>query len=210
MTYDTKRIYCVGRNYRDHAIEMGDDPDRQPPFFFTKPADALVPASGEVPYPRATQQLEYEVELLVKLSKGGVDISASDALDHVWGYGVGVDLTRRDLQQQAKDARRPWDAAKSFEASAPVGQLLPVAQVGHPSSGRIWLEVDGELKQQGDLAEQIWQVADVIAFASQLWRLHPGDLIMTGTPAGVGPIERGQTLRAGIDGLPAIEFRIGK
>jgi len=161
--FPLRRVYCVGRNYSEHAREMGHDPDREPPFFFSKPADAVVPARDSVPYPTLTEDLHYEVELVVAIAKGGKDIAAADALSHVWGYTVGVDLTRRDLQAQAKKMGRPCDFAKGFDASAPANPLRPVSQTGHPATGKIWLDVNGEKRQRGDLSDQIWQVADVIS-----------------------------------------------
>lgn len=211
--FPVRRVYCVGRNYADHAREMGADPDREPPFYFTKPSDAVFTASEgygggpahQVPYPPQTQNLHHEIELVVALAGGGADLDASTALQHVWGYGVGVDLTRRDLQDVAKQARRPWDLAKGFDASGPVSELVPAESVD-PTRGRIWLSVDDDLRQEGDLADQIWPVADVIAHLSTSVTLRPGDLIMTGTPAGVGAIARGQQVRGGIDGVGEISF----
>lgn len=204
--FPLRRVYCVGRNYSEHAREMGHDPDREPPFFFSKPTDAVVPASGSVPYPGLTEDLHYEVELVVAIAKGGKDIAVADALSHVWGYTVGVDLTRRDLQAQAKKMGRPWDFAKGFDASAPASPLLPVSQTGHPASGKIWLDVNGEKRQRGDLSDQIWQVADVISYLSQAVELQPGDLIYTGTPAGVGAVQRGDVITGGIEGLSDFSF----
>jgi fumarylpyruvate hydrolase len=175
--FPVRRVFCVGRNYAAHAREMGSDPNREPPFFFTKPADAVVPASGAVPYPPSTNDMHHEIELVVALKAGGKDIDAAQALDLVWGYGVGLDLTRRDLQAVAKDAGRPWDMAKGFDASAPCSPLHPVSDVGHPAQARIWLEVNGTLRQEGNLDEMIWPIADVIASLSRLVTLAPGDLI---------------------------------
>ena len=203
-----RRVYCVGRNYSEHAREMGHDPDREPPFFFSKPADAVVPASGSVPYPTLTEDLHYEVELVVAIAQGGKNIAVADALSHVWGYTVGVDLTRRDLQAQAKKMGRPWDFAKGFDASAPASPLLPVSQTGHPATGKIWLDVNGEQRQRGDLSDQIWQVADVISYLSQAVELQPGDLIYTGTPAGVGAVQRGDVITGGIEGLSDFSFTL--
>lgn len=207
--FPIRRVLCVGRNYADHAREMGGDPTREPPFFFAKPADAVVDASGIVAYPPLTNRLEYEVELVVAIGLGGADIPAEAAVDHIWGYGVGVDLTRRDRQQEAKDARRPWEVAKGFDASAPLTPLVPASDIGHPVSGRIWLCVDGAVHQEGDLDQQIWPVADVIAAASRAWRLEPGDLVMTGTLSGVGPLEPGQVVTGGIDGVGEFSFAVG-
>ncbi len=206
--FPLRRVYCVGRNYSEHAREMGHDPDREPPFFFSKPADAVVPASGSVPYPTLTEDLHYEVELVVSIAQGGKNIAVADALSHVWGYTVGVDLTRRDLQAQAKKMGRPWDFAKGFDASAPASPLLPVSQTGHPATGKIWLDVNGEQRQRGDLSDQIWQVADVISYLSQAVELQPGDLIYTGTPAGVGAVQRGDVITGGIEGLSDFSFTL--
>ncbi|PYY31957.1 fumarylacetoacetate hydrolase family protein [Curtobacterium sp. MCBD17_030] len=205
--FPVRRIHCVGRNYAAHAREMGHDPDREPPFFFDKPADAVVTDGGDTPYPALTAQLEYEVELVVALGAGGRDVAVSDALDLVWGYAVGIDLTRRDLQAEAKRLGRPWDLAKGFDASAPIGTIVPAGGVD-PSSGSITLHVDGELRQSGDLADQIWSVAETIAVLSRAVRLEPGDLLFTGTPDGVGPVSRGSVLRGAVAGVGTVETRI--
>jgi len=275
--FPLRRVFCVGRNYADHAREMGHDPDREPPFFFGKPADAVIPASGVVPYPSLTQDLNYEVELVVAIGKGGKNISQETALEHVWGYTVGVDLTLRDLQTVAKkqgrpwdlskgfDASaptnplilnyevelvvaigkggknisqetalehvwgytvgvdltlrdlqtvakkqgRPWDLSKGFDASAPTNPLIPVSQSGHMVKGLIWLSVNGEKRQDGHLSHQIWPVADVISYLSQAVELQPGDLIYTGTPAGVGTIKPGDVVTGGIKGLGTFSFTVG-
>ena len=207
--FPVRRVFCVGRNYAAHAREMGSDPNREPPFFFTKPADAVVPASGAVPYPPSTQDLHHEIELVVALKAGGKDIDPAQALDLVWGYGVGLDLTRRDLQAVAKDAGRPWDMAKGFDASAPCSALHAVGDVGHPAEARIWLEVNGALRQEGNLNEMIWPIADVIASLSRLVTLAPGDLIYSGTPSGVGALQPGDRVRGGVDGLEVFELEIG-
>jgi fumarylpyruvate hydrolase len=206
--FPVRRVFCVGRNYAAHAREMGSDPNREPPFFFTKPADAVVPASGAVPYPPSTNDMHHEIELVVALKAGGKDIDAAQALDLVWGYGVGLDLTRRDLQAVAKDAGRPWDMAKGFDASAPCSLLHPVSDVGHPSQARIWLEVNGTLRQEGNLDEMIWPIADVIASLSRLVTLAPGDLIYSGTPSGVGALQPGDQVRGGVDGVDTFELTI--
>lgn len=213
--FPVRRVYCVGRNYADHAREMGADPDREPPFYFAKPADAVFTVTegyragpaGVVPYPPQTTKLHHEIELVVGIGVGGANIGSQAALHHVWGYAVGVDLTRRDLQDTAKATRRPWDLAKGFDASGPVSPLVP-AERARPDSGRIWIAVDGQLRQEGDLADQIWPVADVIAYLSESVALEPGDLIMTGTPSGVGPIERGQQVDGGIDGIGELHFTV--
>jgi len=207
--FPVRRVFCVGRNYASHAREMGSDPNREPPFFFTKPADAVVPAGGAVPYPPATGDLHHEIELVVALGAGGADIAPAQALDLVWGYGVGLDLTRRDLQAAAKDTGRPWDMAKGFDASAPCSALHPVSEVGHPAKGRIWLEVNGALRQEGNLDELIWPIADVIAYLSRFVTLAPGDLIYSGTPSGVAALQPGDRLRGGVDGVDSFELEIG-
>ena len=206
--FPLRRVFCVGRNYAAHAREMGADPNREPPFFFTKPADAVVPASGTVPYPSSTRELHHEVELVVALKGGGTDIAPEHAMDLVWGYGVGLDLTRRDLQAVAKKDGRPWDMAKGFDASAPCSPLVPAERSGHPQAARIWLEVNGQLKQEGNLNEMIWPVPDVIAALSRLVALAPGDLIFTGTPAGVAALNPGDRVRGGVDGVTTFELTI--
>jgi fumarylpyruvate hydrolase len=207
--FPVRRVFCVGRNYAAHAREMGNDPTREPPFFFTKPADAVVPATGQVPYPPLTEDLHHEIELVVAIGKGGSNISPDKALDLVWGYGVGVDLTRRDLQAEAKKLSRPWDWGKAFDASAPCSDITPVQESSHPSQGAIWLKVNGDVRQQGTLDELIWPVADVIAYVSRSVRLAPGDLIYTGTPAGVGQLKPGDKVTGGVDGVGEIAFEIG-
>jgi fumarylpyruvate hydrolase len=219
--YPLRRVFCVGRNYGDHAREMGADPDLEPPFFFTKPADAVfadtegaptadgtVGGPHQVPYPSLTSDLQHEIELVVAIERGASDIRPVTALDHVWGYGVGVDLTRRDLQAEAKALRRPWDMSKGFDASGPCSALTPAATIGHPGHGRIWLTVDGEIRQDGDLADQLWPVANVISELSRSIALRPGDLIFTGTPAGVGSVERGSHVVGGVDGVGHVEFTV--
>jgi fumarylpyruvate hydrolase len=208
--FPIRRVFCVGRNYEAHAREMGNDPDREPPFFFMKPADAVVPAAGSVPYPPLTDDLHHEVELVVAIGKGGTNLSVDQALGHVWGYAVGVDLTRRDLQAVAKKLSRPWDWAKGFDASAPCGPIVPVAASGHPQAGSISLSVNGETRQQGDLNELIWPVADVIAIISHSVALAPGDLIFTGTPAGVGALQPGDRVQAQVEGVGSIAFTMGQ
>jgi len=207
--FPIRRVFCVGRNYAAHAREMGKDPTREAPFFFMKPADAVVDTGGSVPYPPQTSNLHHEVELVVAIGGHGHDVPAARALELVWGYGVGVDLTRRDLQDTAKKMSRPWDWAKGFDASGPCGPIHPVQAVGHPQAGRIWLEVNEELRQQGDLNEMIWPVADIISHVSASVQLQPGDLIFTGTPAGVGPLAPGDRVRGGVDGIGSFEFRLG-
>lgn len=202
--FPVRRIYCVGRNYAAHAREMGHDPEREPPFFFTKPADALAGNHATIDYPPRTNDLHHEIELVVALSGGGRNIPASAALDHVFGYAVGNDLTRRDLQSEAKAKGRPWDAAKGFDQSAPITAIHRASAIGHPARGRIWLTVNGELRQQADLSEMIWSVPEIIAELSTLFELAPGDLIYTGTPAGVGPVRPGDRLEGGVEGVDTL------
>lgn len=195
------RIYCVGRNYAEHAREMGHDPDREPPFFFMKPANAIVANGVTIPFPQVTKALHHEIELVVALGKGGADIAVERALDHVWGYGVGLDMTRRDIQDEAKKMGRPWEMGKAFDNSAPCTALLPASRIGHPAKGAIWLKVNGAIRQQGDLAAMIWNVPETIAYLSRLVTLQPGDLIYSGTPAGVGPVKPGDKLEGHVDGV---------
>lgn len=205
--FPVRRIFCVGRNYAAHAREMGADPDREPPFFFTKPADAVI-SSDRVPYPTATRALHFEMELVVAIGREAQSVAATQALDHVYGYAAGVDLTRRDLQDEAKSLRRPWDMSKGFDASAPIGPITPIAVSGHPSHGKITLSVDGVIKQSGDLADMIWPVPDIIVFLSKLVTLMPGDLIFTGTPDGVGAVERGSRIHGSVEGVGAVSFEL--
>jgi fumarylpyruvate hydrolase len=204
--FPVRRIYCIGRNYADHAREMGADPNRESPFFFGKPQDAVVPGGGDIVYPPATSNLHYEVELVVALAKGGRNIAISEALGCVYGYAVGLDLTRRDLQARAKEKGQPWDTAKGFDQSAPISPITPASGCGHLGTGAIWLSVNGLEKQRGDLAQMIWSIPEVIAHISGLVALAPGDLIFTGTPAGVGPVVVGDRVRCGIDGLGELEI----
>jgi len=206
--FPIRRVFCVGRNYSEHAREMGHDPDREPPFFFMKPADAVVPAEGSIAYPPLTEDLHHEVELVVAIGKDGVDISPENALNHVWGYAVGVDLTRRDIQATAKKLGRPWDWAKGFDGSGPSTALVPVSSTGHPAKGAIWLKVNGVERQHGDLSDQIWPVKDVISYISQSVTLKAGDLIFTGTPAGVGALQAGDVVSGGIDGVSQFSFTV--
>ncbi len=199
--FPVRRIFCVGRNYAAHAREMGGDPTREPPFFFTKPADAVVVDGADTPYPPRTQRLHHEVELVAAIGRGGADIPPEAALDHVFGYAVGLDLTRRDLQDEAKAQHRPWDMSKGFDASAPIGALAPASVIGHPGCGCIRLVVNGAVRQLGDLSEQIWSVPEMIAALSGLVTLAPGDLIFTGTPEGVGELHPGDRLAGFIEGV---------
>jgi fumarylpyruvate hydrolase len=205
--FPVRRIYCVGRNYAAHAIEMGHDPDREPPFFFQKNPDNLV-LDGRFPYPPLSSDVHHEIELVAALKEGGSDIAPERALEHVYGYAVGIDMTRRDLQGEAKKAGRPWEVGKAFEHSAPCGELVPARAIGHPERGAVWLDVNGERRQQGDLAQLIWKVPEVIAELSKLFGLAPGDLIMTGTPAGVGAVVRGDVMRGGVEGVGEITVRV--
>jgi fumarylpyruvate hydrolase len=208
--FPIRRVFCVGRNYAAHAREMGQDPDREAPFFFMKPADAVVPAEGVIAYPPATNDLHHEVEMVVALKTGGANIAPEQALALVWGYGIGLDLTRRDLQALAKEQRRPWDFAKGFDASAPCSALHPVDEVGHPVDAQISLTINGVVRQQGTLQEMIWPVADVISHLSRFVELAPGDLIFSGTPAGVGPLQPGDRVHAMLAGVAAFELEIGQ
>jgi fumarylpyruvate hydrolase len=206
--FPVRRIFCVGRNYAAHAREMGRDPDREPPFFFLKSADTVVDDGATVPYPPETNNFHYEIELVVAIGKAGTDIPQDRALDHVYGYAVGIDLTRRDLQLAAREQGRPWDWGKGFDLSAPIAPLHPVTEVGHLSSGRIWLAIDGAVKQDSDVAKLIWSVPEIISTVSHSMELRPGDIIMTGTPEGVGPVQRGEVMTGGIDGLGEIRIAV--
>lgn len=206
--FPVRRIYCVGQNYAAHAIEVGGDPDRQPPFFFMKPGDAVVASGSTLPYPPRTGNLHHEIELVAAIGTGGSSISPADAARHVHGYAVGIDLTRRDLQHDAKQAGRPWATSKGFDRSAPVTAIHPAARIGHPARGRIWLSVNGELRQDGDLAEMIWSIPEIVAELSTFFTLQPGDLIFTGTPAGVGPLRPGDSVTGGVEGVDEIHVRI--
>ena len=210
--FPVRRIYCIGRNYAAHAREMGGQPDRNPPFFFCKPADAAFAVTGEAPtdwpYPSLSDDVHHEIEMVAAIGVGGRNIAAADALAHVWGYGVGLDMTRRDLQAQMKALGRSWEVGKAFDHAAPMGALHPVSEVGHPASGAIWLDVNGERRQHGDLSDMIWSVAEAVAELSRYFALVPGDLLMTGTPAGVGPVARGDVLNGHVGGLGAFSIRV--
>jgi len=207
--FPIRRIFCVGRNYAAHAREMGKDPDRDPPFFFTKPADAALDTPCTIPYPPLTQDLHYEIELVIAIGKGGANIAEADVMDHVWGAAVGVDMTRRDLQADAKNHGRPWDWAKAFDQSAPISAIVPIADVPGVETGRIWLAVNGATRQDADIADLIWSVREHVATLSQGMTLAPGDLIMTGTPAGVGAVVPGDVITGGVDGIGELEVTIG-
>jgi fumarylpyruvate hydrolase len=206
--FPVRRIFCVGQNYAAHAREMGGDPTREAPCFFTKPADAVVANGATIPYPPKTVDLHHEIELVAAIGRGGADIAKEAALDHVFGYAAGIDLTRRDLQSAARKVGRPWDLSKGFDHSAPLGAIAPAATIGHAVKGRIRLAVNGATRQDADLSEMIWSVAEIIAILSQYVRLEPGDLVFTGTPAGVGPIGAGDRVRGEIEGVGAVEIAI--
>jgi fumarylpyruvate hydrolase len=207
--FPVHRIYCVGRNYAEHAIEMGHDPDREAPFFFQKNPDTLVPSGGTFPYPDASKDVHHELEMVVALKSGGKDIAQDKALAHVFGYAVGLDMTRRDLQGEAKKLGRPWEVGKAFESAAPCSEIVPASAIGHPAQGAVWLEVNGEPRQKGDLNQLIWKVPEMIAYLSGLFELRAGDLIFSGTPAGVGPVKRGDVLHGGVDGVGELKVTVG-
>lgn len=205
--FPVRRVYCIGRNYAAHAVEMGHDPDRESPFFFQKNPDNLDP-SGEFPYPPRSTDVHHEMELAVALKSGGKDIPLDQALDHVFGYGLSLDMTRRDLQGIAKKLGRPWEIGKAFERSAPTGPLHPVSEVGHLDRGRVELKINGEVRQEGDLNQMIWKVPEIISYLSEYFELALGDIILSGTPAGVGPVSRGDTMEAMIEGLGSMVVRV--
>ena len=206
--FPVRRIFCVGRNYEAHVVEMGND-TREPPFFFTKPADAARDTPCTVPYPPLTEDLHFESELIIAIGKGGADISEADVMDHIWGASAGIDLTRRDLQAEAKKMGRPWDWGKAFDNSAPIAPIRPMAEVPSVEIGRIWLAVNGEMRQEADLRDMIWSVREHTATLSRAVTLAPGDIIMTGTPAGVGAVVPGDVITGGVDGIAEFEVTIG-
>lgn len=206
--FPVRRIFCVGRNYAEHAREMGADPDREPPFFFYKPADALLTAGADMPYPPATSDLHHEMELVAAIGLGGANIATTDALGHVWGYAAGLDMTRRDLQAQAKREGKPWDMGKGFDHSAPIGELVSAVHIGHPDRGRIELKVNGQVRQSSDLSRLIWSVAETVSYLSGLVQLAPGDLIFTGTPEGVAAVKRGDVLEGSVEGVGTVRTTI--
>ena len=208
QVFPVHRIYCVGRNYADHAREMGHDPTREPPFFFTKPADAVAPGDGDVRYPLLTENLHHEVELVVALQSGGEDIPVERARDCIFGYAVGLDLTRRDLQSRAKEKGHPWDMGKGFDRSAPISAIVPATACGHPERGEVVLALNGETRQRGDLSQMSWKVPEVIAELSRYVELRAGDLIFTGTPAGVGKVSRGDEMLASVEGVARLRVRM--
>ena len=206
--FPVHRIYCVGRNYAAHAVEMGHDPDKEPPFFFQKNPDNIVLQGADFPYPSATEDVHHEIELTVALKGGGDDIPIEKALDCVFGYGVSLDMTRRDLQGEMKKLGRPWEIGKAFEHSAPHSELVRTDEIGHPDSGAVWLKINGEMRQEGDINQLIWKVPEVISILSGLFTLAPGDLIMTGTPAGVGPVHRGDRLHGHVEGVGELTMSV--
>lgn len=205
--FPVRRVYCIGRNYAAHAVEMGHDPDREAPFFFQKNPNNL-DSTGEFPYPPHSSDVHHEVELVIALKSGGTNIATADALNHVWGYAVSLDMTRRDLQGEAKKTGRPWEIGKAFERSGPVGPLFPVSKVGHPVQGRVELSVNGALRQEGDLNQMIWKVPEMISYLSEYFELQAGDIIMSGTPSGVNAVVRGDTMEAKIDGLGSLVVKV--
>ena len=205
--FPVNRVFCIGRNYAAHAVEMGHDPDKDPPFFFQKNPDNL-DSSGEFPYPPASNDVHYEIEMMVALKSGGRDIPLDRALDCVYGYGVALDMTRRDLQGKAKEMGRPWEVGKAFEASAPCSALFPAKSIGHPDKGEVRLDVNGERKQTGDLNQMIWKVPEMISYLSGLFTLQPGDVILSGTPAGVGAVKRGDVLKGHVEGVGDLDVRV--
>ncbi|MFC3691643.1 fumarylacetoacetate hydrolase family protein [Chenggangzhangella methanolivorans] len=207
--FPARRVYCVGRNYAAHAVEMGHDPNREPPFFFMKTPDALLPDGATFPYPPATSDVHHEIEMVVALSGGGVDVAEADALGLVFGYGVGIDFTRRDLQAEAKKLARPWEVGKAFDHAAPCGALARASEIGHPTSGAVTLDVNGARVQEGDLNQLIWTVPEMISGLSRLFELRPGDLIFTGTPSGVGPVRPGDRLEGAVAGVGTLSLAVG-
>ncbi len=206
--FPVRRVFCVGRNYAEHAREMGADPDRELPFFFTKPADALLTGGADMPYPTMTTSLHHEMELVVAIGTGGIDIAEADALTHVWGYAAGLDMTRRDLQNAAKKEGKPWDMGKGFDHSAPIGTLVRASAFPNPTAGKIELKVNGVVRQTSDLSKLIWSVAETIAYLSKLVALAPGDLIFTGTPEGVAAVVKGDLLEGVVAGVGTVTAKI--
>lgn len=206
--FPVHRVYCVGRNFAAHAVEMGHDPDKEPPFFFQKNPDNLVADATEFPYPSLSKDVHHEIELYVALKSGGQNITVENALDHVFGYGVSLDMTRRDLQGEMKKMGRPWEIGKAFENSAPAGPVFPVSEVGHPAEGDIWLKVNDEIRQSGDLNQMIWKTPEMISILSTLFTLQAGDVILTGTPAGVGAIQRGDKIHGHVAGVGELQVAV--
>lgn len=206
-SFPVRRVYCIGRNYAAHAVEMGHDPNRESPFFFQKNPNNLY-AGDAFPYPPHSTDVHHEVELLVALKSGGTNIPVDKALDHVWGYGVALDMTRRDLQAEAKKQGRPWEIGKAFEHSGPVGPVHPASKIGHPNAGRVELKVNGAVRQEGDMNQMIWKVPEMISYLSDYFELQAGDIILSGTPSGVGAVERGDTMEASIEGLGTLLVKV--
>jgi fumarylpyruvate hydrolase len=206
--FPVHRIYCVGRNYAAHTIEMGGDPNREEPFFFQKNPDNLLLGGADFPYPPKSNDVHHEIEMVVALGKGGKDIPLDKALDCVYGYGVALDMTRRDLQGECKKAGRPWEIGKAFEHSAPCSDIVPASEIGHPTDGAIWLKVNGEIRQTGDLNHMIWKVPEMISYLSGLFELKPGDLILSGTPSGVGAVKKGDVLDGHVDGVGDLHTKV--
>lgn len=206
--FPVRRIFCVGRNYAAHAVEMGHDPEKEPPFFFQKAPDTILQPGEAFPYPDKSQDVHFEIEHVIAIGRGGKDIAVSAALEHVFGYAVGLDMTRRDLQGEMKKAGRPWEIGKSFDHSAPMSAIRTVADIGHPDAGEVWLDVNGERKQTGDLNQMIWKTPEIISYLSGLFTLAPGDLIMSGTPSGVGPVQQGETMQGGVAQIAEITVQV--
>jgi fumarylpyruvate hydrolase len=207
QVFPVRHVYCIGRNYAAHAIEMGHDPNREPPFFFFKNPDNVY-VGKEFPYPTKTSDVHHEIEMVVALKSGGRNIPVAKALDHVWGYGVGLDMTRRDLQGEAKKLGRPWEVGKSFDFSGPCTALVPASEIGHPAQGKVWLKVNGQIKQEGDLNQLIWKVPEMISYLSEYFELFAGDLIFSGTPAGVGAVKKGDAMHGHVDGVGDLELKV--
>ncbi len=207
--FPVRRIFCVGRNYAEHSREMGHDPTRELPFFFMKDPAGLVLSGGTFPYPPLSQDVHHEIELVAAIGRGGADIPAAKALAHIYGYAVGLDMTRRDLQGEAKKTGRPWEVGKAFAHAAPITAIHPASAIGHPAEGHIWLNINGQQRQRGDLKDLIWSVPEIVAHLSRLFVLAPGDLIFTGTPAGVGPVKKGDVLEGGVEDVDRLLVRVG-
>ncbi|WP_025897935.1 fumarylacetoacetate hydrolase family protein [Sneathiella glossodoripedis] len=206
--YPVRRIYCVGRNYAEHSLEMGGDPTREAPFFFSKPANTIVQTNTEVTYPQATENFHFEMELVIAIAKEGRDLQPEETAEYIFGYAAGIDLTRRDLQNEAKDKRRPWDTSKGFDQSAPCGPITPASNIQALESSRIWLDVNGSRKQDAKISDMIWNPFEIVSHLSHFFVIKPGDIVFTGTPAGVGQIQKGDVLTGGIDGLENISIAI--
>lgn len=206
--FPVNRVYCVGRNYAAHAIEMGHDPDKEPPFFFQKNPDNLLLEGQAFPYPPMTSDVHHEIELAVALKSGGTNIAVEDATDCIFGYAVSLDMTRRDLQGQMKKLGRPWEIGKAFEHSAPCTAISPASEIGHPSAGAVWLKINGETRQEGDLNQLIWKIPEMISYLSELFELHAGDIILTGTPSGVGPVQRGDVMHGHVAGVGDLHVNV--